>query len=370
MSNIPELPPIFPYLNGPHGRWDHAQANWANRAVASVAGDPEKTATILTQFIFETHPDVLDLPPATQHRLEESTQVMRTYVHGEELLTESVLGHYEQAAQKFQNGFTTAQTATIVSADAMRSGPIIENGMLIQKVDLPESVQQKALRWNQWAQRTIKDEGMEALFTAHPNWVGAKLGDGSWLPVGNLMVEVVEGLGRIRTPQHQAQQAEEHWGIGATSNEWGNGLDQWFVMTHIMDKELLFLASRLGQNMIDGMRLTPETYAKSYIPIRQIMEQNPQLAIRGVLSDGTWAYSSDLFRLFPQQPISGLHDIAGDVLDVGSAADLGMHAQIEFATHDAERREAFLKGLYDVRIASRFIDYEAMGDVLRSVLRA
>lgn len=364
------LPPILPYLDGPRSRWDHAQADWANRAIANVEGDVDKTAALLTRFIFETHPDVLDLPPAVHHRWEQSVHAIGVYKDGDAVLTEHLIAHYEQAARKFQAGYATAQTVTIQSADQMRPGPVVEHGMLVQNVTLPDSVQRKALRWNQWAQQTLKDadQGPDVLFGNHPAWVGAKLGDGAWLPVGNLMIEVAEGLGRIRTLHHQPHNVEDRWNIGPASNEWGDGLDQWFIMTHIKDKALLQLASRLGQHMIDGLQLTPQTYARSYIPIREIMEQNQHLAIRGVLSDGTWAYSSELFQLFPDQPISGLHDVAGDVVDLGTAADLGMDAQITFATHDARRREAFYKGEFNVHIASRFIDYDGMGRVLNSGL--
>lgn len=363
------LPPILPYLDGPRGRWDHAQADWANRAVANVEGDVDKTAALLTRFIFETHPDVLDLPPAVHHRWEQSTHVIGAYKDGERVLTDHLIAHYEHAGQKIQQGYTTAQTVTIQSADQMRPGPVVEHGMLVQNVTLPDSVQHKALRWNQWVQQTLKDphEGPAALFGNHPAWVGAKLGDGAWLSVGNLMVEIAEGLARVRTTHHQPHNVEDRWNLG-TSHEWGDGLDYWFIMTHLKDKALLHLASRLGQHMIDGMQLTPQTYARSYVPIRQLMEQNQHLAIRGVLSDGTWAYSSELSELFPDQAISGLHDIAGDVVDLGPAADLGMDAQIEFATRDPRRREAFYRGEFNVHIASRFIDYDGMGRVLDSGL--
>jgi hypothetical protein len=94
------------------------------------------------------------------------------------------------------------------------------------------------------------------------------------------------------------------------------------------------------------------------------MDLNPRLPIQGVMSDGTWAYSSELARVFPDQHISRLHDIAGKVIELGSAAELHLPEQIEFATVEPRRRAAYLAGQYSVGVAARFIDRQGMVDVL------
>ena len=221
----------------------------------------------------------------------------------------------------------------------------------------------KGLTWNRWAQNQIVNGNIHGLFGGHPEWVGVKLGDGSWLQAGNLMMEIADGLGRVRTPTHQNKNVEAQWGL-QSSEERGAGLDQWFVMSHIADKELLRLAQGLGHGMVDGMKLTPETYARSYTPIMELMNLNLRLDIKGMLSDGTWAYSSELGKLFPHQHISRLHDIVGTVIELGTAAELNMPAQRDFAIGDAERNVAYLKGRYQIGIAARFIDRQGMDAVV------
>jgi hypothetical protein len=361
MLSVTQGPEVTPYPGG--NRWDYFQVQGVNGLLCEAADDAEAAASGLMRYVFETNPDNLDLPPALWHRFQEAQRAMQTYPDGEAVFQTHILDHFRAAEGRMLEGYVSVDTATLISSDRTAPHPVIENGRLVQHIALPESVQRRALVWNRWMQKQVKEGRAAEVFGSHPAWVGVKLAEGSWLQVGNLMVEVADSLGRIRTRAHQEHDLEERWGLHA-SNEWGAGMDQWFVMTHIMDKELLELAAQLDPDMIDGMRLTPEVYARSYGPILELMRLNPRLKIKGVLSDGTWIYSDELRRQFPDQAVSQLHDVAGDVVNIGTAAELGMPAQVTFATHDPTRREAYEQGAYGVTIAARFIGPEAMQDVL------
>jgi len=178
------------------------------------------------------------------------------------------------------------------------------------------------------------------------------------------MVEVTEGLSRVRTRPHQLADVENKLGVAPQSHGWGAGLDTWFVMTHIMDKQLLRLAASLGETMIDGTKLTPEIYAKSYIPIQEIIDKNPGLQIAGVLSEGSWIYSDSL-EAFPDQPVCQIRrEVAGTVVELGPADEIGMPAQAAFATGDPRRAKAAQNGTYTPGVAARFIDYAGIRDII------
>jgi|GEM_PF-1625103 len=358
-----EAPTIEPYPNAVT-RWDYAQAQHTTEVLHHTA-DPNQVAAILTGFIFRTHPDILDLPPAVWHRLQQSQAVMTAYDNGQELLQASILDHFQTAHQGFQEGYTLAETATCMPSNPATPRVVHENGKHAQRIMLPPEVQESAIAWNERAQQMICADNITELFAGHPHWVGVKLAEGSWLQAGNLMMEIGESLARIRTRHHLRAGVEAKLGLTPQSDEWAADLDDWYIMTHIMDKQLLELASELDEDMIYGRRLTPEVYARSYVPMRHLIEHNPNLHIAGALSDGTWAYSSEVKRLFPQQSIAGLHDIVGTVAEVGTASELNLPAQITFATYNAEREAAFRAGRYHVGIAARFISYEEMGEVIQ-----
>jgi hypothetical protein len=184
------------------------------------------------------------------------------------------------------------------------------------------------------------------------------LAEGIHLQVGNLVIEVGDGRERLNRRPNRELNLAQRWG-NPEDDKWGRH-GNWFAMSHIAEKDLLHLSEQVKPGMIHGMRLTPETYVQSYKDILEIIRLNPAFHINGVLSDGTWAYSDELAQVFPDQHISKLHDVAGDVVNIGTATELGMPIQEYFATLNPERRAAFVAGKYKVTIAARFIDVAGM----------
>lgn len=355
---------IIPYPRA-RTRWDYFRTQQVNEEIRETSGDSHATAGKLTRYIFDTHPDVLDLAPAVSHRFHQSQAVMARFPQGEKILEGTILARFQEAEERLKQGYSFVVTSTIIGSDPKRPSPMSYDGSLVQKINLPEQIQRRALAWNVWVQEMIKKSDIDKLFSHHPEWLGVKPAEGILFQAGNLMFEVVEGLGRLYLPD-RTHNLTKRWKLGGNMSWPDDGEpDQWFVMTHIVEKDLLELSRKVGENMIDGKKLTPEVYARSYIPILQLIALNPQLSIKGVLSDGSWIYSQELTRLFPSQHISDLHDIAGDVVDIGTAGELNLPEQIDFATHDPTRREAFLEGRYKVNVAARFIDPEGMRGVIQ-----
>lgn len=344
-------------------RWDYYRALQVNEELEFVSGNSHEVAEKLVQYVFDTHPDVPDFASGISYRFGQVQKVIEQYPKGSEVLQDVILIDFLEAEGRIQDGYTYVVTSTLISSHPDIPRPIHHAGHLVQKIKLPESVQRRSLTWNRWAQNTIKSGDMKKLFSEHPYLLGIEPARCTKLPVGNLVVELGEGLARIRTPIHRNHDLEDTWEL-PVDGEWGSGLDLWFVMTHVMEKDMLNLAATIGENMIDGRKLTPEVYAKSYVPILQLIELNPQLPIQGVLTDGSWIYSSELMKHFPEQPIARLHDLAGNVIELGPALELGLPEQADFATKDQTRRQAFLKGQYGVNVAARFIRPAEMRSVI------
>ncbi len=354
---------IQPYPDG-RSVWDYMHAVEAERQLGGAA-DGHEAATILTRHIFGRHPFILDLPPAVLHRYRQSRQYMDSFPNGQAQLTDSILGHFTDAELLLQQGYANMQTVSIGGMAVSTPKPGTANGEWVQRVALPESMQRRSLVWNRWTQGQIKDGKIDQLFSTHPQWHGIKTAEGSLLPAGNLNIELVEGL--ARTKYDLRTYAEETWQL-PIGDKWGSGLELWFAMTHIIEKDLLKFASTLGPDMIDGMHLTPDVYAKAYKPIIELIDRNPQLGIQGALSDGTWAYSRRLAELFPDQHISKLHAIAGNVIELGTAEELHVPEQVRFATGEPRRRAAYEAGQYLVDVAARFITRDEMAQVVWDTL--
>jgi len=197
---------------------------------------------------------------------------------------------------------------------------------------------------------------------------GAKAAIGQLLPVGNLWVEVAQGgLARARTPVHRGVDFENQLGVKYSNPDdlMGVGMADWYIMSHIAERGILNLAASLGPNMIDGMRLTPAVYVRSYSPIVDIIDMNPHLGIQGILSEGSWIYSSELAKVFPDQHVSELNAVAGTVVELGPAEEIGLSIQAVFATLNPEREAAFGSGEYRASVAGRFIDRQGMVGILK-----
>lgn len=344
------------FYPGTKPRWDYSRTQQVNKDIKANFEDPNKTAGILRDYIFDSHPWVLDLPPAISHRFSESMRVMESFPNGKENLESLITDYFKKAEERLLNGYAVVRDVDVLT----RKDAEYENERI--KIHLPESVKRRALVWNKWVQKMIKDGRIKEVFTPKPQGISVRLAEGSLLQAGNLMFEVAQGLGRLHKPEMNPSGLELKEML-ATFNDGTQAIvetDHWFILSHIVEKDLLKLSQILGEGMIDGMKLTPRVYVKSYIPILELIEINPSLDIRGVLSEGTWIYSSELGKLFPEQDISKLHDVAGKVIDIGTAQELGLREQIDFATRDSVRRKSFEDGEYKVTIAARFIDPQEM----------
>ena len=127
---------IVPYPNA-MTRWDHAEAARVTECLTQVTDDPEQSAFLLTRYTFNTHPDVLDLPPAVLHRFLEANRIMSRFQNGGGLLRDQILGHFQAAENRFAQGFSYTDTATVISLDPLRPAPVLDAGRLVQKVALP-----------------------------------------------------------------------------------------------------------------------------------------------------------------------------------------------------------------------------------------
>lgn len=330
-------------------RWDVPRAAFISKAIMENKDDLDAQTAWFTNYIFGHHPMLLDLPPAVNYRFQEACRAASQHPVGKERIVNSILAHFLKAEKRFRDGYTLATSINPTQEKL--------NGDWAEKVYLPERIKSRCLAWNTWAQEMIKSGRINDLFGKDPEWVGVKLADGTWLPVGNLMVEVVQGVGRIQTPAHQKQDLATRWNYDLDDG-WVD-VDRWVAMTHIVDKGLLHLANQIGKTtgveMIEDFELTPAVYVRAYPEILQLMSLNHQLNIHDVLSDATWIYNPKLEDLFPKQEVAKLHRVAGDIVIIGTAAEMRLPAQVRFATLNPERKAAFESGKYKVEIASRRI---------------
>lgn len=345
----------------PPSRWEVPQAASISREFIKHEGDPDAQAQWLTNYIFGHYPMFLDLPPAVNYRFQEAGRAAARHPVGRERVIKSILTHLEEAGKRFEQGYTLVTS--------INPAPERLNGDGAQRVYLPDRMRSRALVWNAWAQEMIRSGRINDLFGHDPQWVGVKLADGTWLPAGNLMIEVTQGIGRIQTPAHQIQDLNYRWGFGVGDRgEWVD-LDRFVIMTHIADKGLLRLADQIGKaaglEIIEGMKLTPAVYVRAYPEILDLMRHNSSLHIHDVLSDATWIYNPKLEDLFPRHEVARLHRVAGDVVIVGTAEEMDMPAQVRFATLNPERKVAFEAGTFRVDIASRRIRDSEMVEVTK-----
>lgn len=350
---------LFP---GAKTRFDLSQAVYFTKLVSRDREDPRTVFGHLARFIFDHHPYVLDLPPAVSHRYHEARRVAEMFPQGTEGLYQRITAHFQEAEELFRQNQARAVAAT----------PSKRLQGEFQIVNLPLQIAERGLVWNHHAQTMVYQDKTEELFGKEPGWTATKLADGAWLSAGNLMFEVVQGgIARAVSRYHEQHNLEDRWGftLPGEMSDWRD-LDQWVVMTHIVDKGLLGVARELGVqshiDMIEGMKLTPAIYVRSYVDILQLMGLNPELGIRGILSEGTWIYDPTLKELFPQQSVAHLSEVAGDVVTLGTAKEMGLPLQAQFATHDSTRKKAFDEGKYPVQVVARFIDEQGMVAAIQS----
>lgn len=363
-SRPPETLPLAPFPGTIAPIGDYFAARQASEAIEALSDAPNACAERLTQYIFHRTAQYLDLANAMTHRYDQADKFMSHYPGGRELLQGSILNRLRGVEERLNSGYIAVPTDTIISTDPRQTPPELIAGELTQRVYLPPIIQTRSLIWNQWAQEKIQNGEVNTLFNDPVYRHGTKVAGGSLLPVGNLWVEVGEGLTRLRRAP-QGPEVEQKFDL-PTTNDWGSGLEFWFVMSHIVEKDILSLSESVQPGMIDGLKLTPAIYARSYQPIIDLIDLNPQLDIKGILSDGSWIYSKELAEKFPDQHISGLHDIAGKVVELGSADAIGLPIQAQFATFDKRRRAAYETGDYKAGVAARFIDRQGMIEVLGS----
>jgi hypothetical protein len=346
---------------------DYFTARKASKALELEPGNLEANVHTLVPYIFERHPFVLDLSSALTHRYIQARNFMGQYPDGLELLACGLQNNFSNVHDRLMAGYVAMRTSTVLSPDPNLPKPETVNGWGTIRLAIPPIIQERSLAWNEWAQSKIDQGEVDDLFTGEISRHGVKVANGDLLPAGNLWVEVGEGLARIRSKLHSNLDAEARLGITWDESLDENGLSQWFIMSHIAERGILELSQTIRPGMIDGMRLTPEVYARSYSPIVELIDLNPAIDIKGILSDGSWIYSNELDSKFPNQHVAQLHDIAGTVVELGPADAIGLGIQTKFATLNPARREAYEQGTYKAGVAARFIDRDGMVAVLEKL---
>lgn len=362
-SRPPESLPLEPFPGPISPMADYFDAKRASEAIEAQIDDPEACAAQLTQYVFRRSGEHLDLVTAMTHRYQQASTFMSHYPNGRVLLADSILDHLQGVAIRLQVGYVAMSTNTITGSVELVAGEPT------QQVYVPPVIQSRSLTWNHWAQDKIRDGEIDSLFSDVVYRHGTKVASGALLPAGNLWIEVGEGLARLRNAPGPRDK-EQQLGLAETGewdfigDFWRKGFGRWFVMSHVAEKDVLRLSESIQPGMIDSMKLTPLAYAQSYRPILDLVDLNPRLAIEGILSDGSWIYSSELAQKFPDQHVSEIHSIAGQVVELGGADEIGLAIQAMFATYDPKRRAAYDSGAYQASVAARFIDRKGMISVL------
>lgn len=332
-------------------RWEYFQARSMEHIVQNYRSEPEVLARELTHKIFDHHPDELDLPPHIYHRYKEVKRIMEVCGCSDVILNQALLNHFEEAKTNAIDGIALSTAVTLE--------PLQWNKTPAVKIHLPSEIQHRLITINTWIQTEIQNGNADQVFGQPPLWTVTKLVDGTWLPVGNLMVEVTQGVGRLRTPFHDEKDLIERWGFTHPRASDMVDLNRWVVMTHIVDKGLINGLNAIGRiyqlPLVPSLKLTKVAYIQSYQEIAELIKLNPHLDIPGVLSDGSWIYDPALADLFPDQEIAQLFSIAGDVVPIASAQAMHQPIQITFATGDATRKKAYGEGRYCPTITARFI---------------
>lgn len=367
-----------------HGLRALAEARIITELIQEHKHNPDILASDMVKYIFTHSPMVLDLPPQIAFRYNEAKRIMNNYPFGEQLLNQSLIKHFAFTEQLYKQKQMLASTTWITRPDIKIEATDFEPSLMI---NLPDQVAARGHACAHWCQFMIKNGDANKLFNEDPQWSVVKLGSGAWLPVGNLMVEVCQGVSRIQSPAHDRKNVISRLGFAKDVDAVGPreyAMDPWVIMTHIIDKQLLGLLEKIGEYenpsiaMIEDHKLNVGIYCRSYPEIIHLMRLNPLLTIRGVLSDGTWIYWSGNEKFFPNQEVARLHRVAGKKIVVGTADELGMEAQIKFATMNPERRAAYENGQFPVTIVARFINEQDMiaatkkygDDVAKRKLRA
>lgn len=156
------------------------------------------------------------------------------------------------------------------------------------------------------------------------------------------MFEVVQVSARAATPEYHKKGIWKRWQLG---------FDDWYLMTHIIDsgliKQLQEIGEKSGVNMVNAEHLDDKIYALGYPELLQLVRMNSNLPIKDVLSEGSWVWDKQLMRKFPNQGVSSLVRVAGDMVDLGQLDGLiGYPAQADFAIRSRQRKEAFNQGKY------------------------
>ncbi len=179
-----------------------------NTKLIEAGENAQAAAQILVQFIFDSFPSVPDYSPALSIRFRDSLQVIDTFKGGRDLLQENILGYFRQVEADLRNGFSFSS-----NTDYFGSKPLRKEGRTATKVNLTGSIVEGSLAWNRFAQSKIENREMEQLFTEHPFTHAVRPAEGTKIPVGNLVVEVTPGVGRLELPAHRRQNLRARWGL-------------------------------------------------------------------------------------------------------------------------------------------------------------
>jgi hypothetical protein len=346
-----------------------AEAEVATAIIEENINHPDILADKLIGYVFSHHPSILDLPPQMSHRYLQAAGIMDHIPNGKELLTTSLLTHLQTAERLLRENKMYATVGSINKGDHIEYWDT-EAAMII---NLPENIATRALHCNFWVQKMTTAREAQKLFTEDPFWTVVKLAEGSWLPVGNIMIEVGQSGFRIQSPVHDRAGVTRKFGYRReeTAMPYEDLTDHWVVTIHIIDSGLLKLLDQIGTEtespipMIDSPHLSPSIYCRAYSEMLELIYLNPALDIRGVQSDWTWIFWNGNARRFPHQPATQLHEIAGQVVDLGSAEELGDKAQIRFATQNKARAAALQDGTFQPWIVANFVRSNKIANIIK-----
>lgn len=144
----------------------------ATRIIESHQGDEcSLAAKLLKGYVFANHPSMLDLPPNVTHRLKETIRVVteKNPETGMEIVSQSLLEHYQQTKIQLDSGGLDIQTITPLQS---REGKM--------RIKLPSAILARTKAINQWMLGRMSQAELLATFDDPAlGTIAAKLVDGN-----------------------------------------------------------------------------------------------------------------------------------------------------------------------------------------------
>lgn len=324
-----------------------------------------------------------DRPSAMARRYAASKSSLESYIQVEggytpeqkpmaqeetqEHLKQALLDHYQRIESQVQPIDGSAPYIEIQSWGPSYIDSIGE-GNIFHKIYLDQATATRTLAWNKFIQEELRAGNLDTIFDQSDQnrlRLAARLADGHLLDMGSfMMVEVGQIQSRLVGGIYDEQSLQKRWDLSKGFNPW---LTQ-CVTTHIKDSGLIELAQKVGSDVVPLYdRLNADSYRSSYRNLIALMEhpynkgREPYVDFSEVFSYETWIYDPDLIVHFPEQGVSELASIAGEVVTLGDASP----QQIEFATKNSSKRsEAYQKGEWTPKVVARRISLEEMKKIV------